>query len=96
MLTAHSNSDPKEVSGARVGYFTASTLISRLCPSGFHLFRSMVNSLNNLSFGNDEEVKCHLKNFFSNKPASFYENEIMKLTEWWNKVIENEGNYVID
>ena len=47
-------------------------------------FRSMENSLKILSFVNNEEVKNHLKSFFSIKPASFYKKGIMKLTERWN------------
>ena len=64
--------------------------------SDFHLFRFMENSLKNLSFENDKEVKSHIKNFFSSKLASFDKNKIMKLTEWWNKKIAIEGNYIID
>ena len=56
----------------------------------------MRNSVKSLSFKNDKEGKSHLKSFFSSKPASFSKTGIMKLTEWWNKVIGNYGKYAID
>lgn len=67
-----------------------------LAPSDFHLFRSLQNSLRGITFDSDEAVNQHLVQFFANKDRSFYERGIMKLTERWQKVIEQNGKYIID
>ena len=38
----------------------------------------------------------HLVQFFADKDRSFYERGIMKLTERWQKVIEQNWQYIID
>jgi len=67
-----------------------------LVPSDFHLFRSLQNSLRGKTFDSDEAVNRHLVQFFADKDRSFYEQGIMKLTERWQKVIEQNGQYIID
>jgi len=67
-----------------------------LAPSDFHLFRSLQNSLRGKTFDSDEAVNRHLVQFFADKDRSFYEQGIMKLTERWQKVIEQNGQYIID
>lgn len=67
-----------------------------LAPSDFHLFRSLQNSLRGITLNSDEAVNQHLVQFFANKDRSFYERGIMKLTERWQKVIEQNGKYIID
>ena len=79
-LTARINSDQKEFIGTGGDVLRHSYYSADFDSLFFHLFRSMENSVKNLSFGNDEEVKSHLKKFFSYKHASFYKNGIIKLT----------------
>ena len=67
-----------------------------LAPSDYHLFRSLQNSLNGKSFANDEAVKSHLDQFFADKDQKFYERGILNLPERWQKVIEQNGKYIID
>jgi histone-lysine N-methyltransferase SETMAR len=67
-----------------------------LAPSDYHLFRSLQNSLNGKTFTNDDDLKSHLVQFFADKDQKFYERGIMKLQERWQKVIEQNGKYVID
>ena len=67
-----------------------------LAPSDFHLFRSLQNSLREISFTSDEAVHQHLVQFFAGKDKSFYERGIMKLPERWRKVIDQNGQYIID
>ena len=43
-----------------------------------------------------EAVKNELIQFFAFKNQTFYENRIIKLTERWQKVIEQNGQYIID
>ena len=67
-----------------------------LAQSDYYLFRSLQNSLNGKTFNDDEAVKSHLIQFFVDKDQKFYEREIIKLPERWQKVIEKNGKYIID
>ena len=67
-----------------------------LAPSDYHLFRSLQNHLNGKTFDSNEAVKNELIQFFASKNQTFYESGIMKLTERWQKVIEQNGQYIID
>ena len=65
-------------------------------PSEYYLFRSSQNSLKGKTFNDDEAVKSHLVQFFAYKDQKFYERGNMKLPEIWQKVIEQNGKYIID
>lgn len=67
-----------------------------LAPSDYHLFRSLQNFLNERKFQDDNEVKTELEQFFALKNKDFYEKGIMILPEKWQKVIDNNGHYIID
>ena len=67
-----------------------------LVPSDYHLFRSIQNHLNGKIFDSNEAVKKKLIQFFASKNQTFYESGIMKLTERWQKVIEQNGQYIIN
>ena len=60
------------------------------------MFRSLQNHLNDKTFDSNEAVKNELIQFFSSKNQTFYESGIMKLIERWQKVIEQNGQYIID
>ena len=64
--------------------------------SDYHLFRSLKKHLNGKTFDSNEAVKNELIQFFASKNQTFYESGIMKLTERWQKVIEKNGQYMID
>ena len=59
-------------------------------PLDFHLFRSLQNSLNGKHFNSLEDCKRHLE-FFAQKDKKFWEDVIMKLSEKWQKVVEQKG-----
>ena len=65
-------------------------------PSDYHLFHSLQNYLNGKTFDSDEDVKNELIQCFASENQSFYESGIMKLSERWQKVIEQNGQYIID
>lgn len=67
-----------------------------LAPSDYHLFRSLQNSLNNKSFSSLDVLKNHLEDFFAEKSQDFYKRGIMKLVDRWQKVIEQNGTYIVD
>ena len=52
-----------------------------LAPSDYHLFRSLEHHLNGKAFHLNEAVKNELFQFFASKNQTFYESQIMKLTE---------------
>ena len=66
-----------------------------LALSDYYLFRSLQNDLNGKTFDSNEAVKNELIQFFASKNQTFYESGIMKLTERWQKVIEQNGQYII-
>ncbi|GFT09067.1 histone-lysine N-methyltransferase SETMAR [Trichonephila clavipes] len=66
-----------------------------LAPSDYFLFRSLQNSLNGKNFNNDDDVKLYLIQFFANKNQKFYERGIMMLPERWQKVIDQNGQYIM-
>ena len=67
-----------------------------LAPSDYYLFRSLQNSLNGKTFNDNEAVKSHLVQFFADKDRNFYERGIIKLPERLQKVIKQNGKYIID
>ena len=67
-----------------------------LAPSDYHLYRSLQNHLNGKIFDSNEAFKNELIHFFASKNQTFYESGIMKLTERWQKVIEHNGQSIID
>ena len=67
-----------------------------LAPSDYHLFRSLENNLNGKTFDSNEDVKNELIQFFASKNQTFYESGIMKLTERWHKVIEQNSQCIIN
>ncbi|KOX80262.1 hypothetical protein WN51_08439 [Melipona quadrifasciata] len=54
----------------------------------------MQNSLNGKIFNDADDVKSHLIQFFAGKNQKFY--GIMTLPERWQKVIDKNGQYLIE
>ena len=67
-----------------------------LVSSDYHLFRSLQNTSNGKTLDSNEAVKNELIQFFGSKNQTFYESGNMKLTERWQKVSEQNGQYIID
>jgi len=65
-------------------------------PSDYHLFRALQNFLDYKKLANRDVTEKYLAKFFDNKPQNFYNDGIMKLSEKWQKVIDNNGHYVFD
>ena len=64
-------------------------------PSDFHLFWSLQNSLNGKNFNSLESRKRHLEQFLAQKDKKLWEDGIMKLSGKWQKVVEQNGEYVV-
>jgi [histone H3]-lysine36 N-dimethyltransferase SETMAR len=69
---------------------------SDLAPSDYHLFRSMYHYLLGKNFNQTDEVKSGPEEYFASKPRSFYNNGIKNLVNRWKKVVESDGNYILD
>lgn len=66
-----------------------------LAPSDYYLFRSMEQSLRDKKFDSVQEVEKFLNSYFASKPESFYKKGIEKLPGRWQRVIDNEGDYIL-
>ena len=66
-----------------------------MAPSDFYLFWSLQNSLNGKDFNSQEDCKRHLEKFFAQKDEKFWEDGIMKLPERWQKVVEQNGEHIV-
>ena len=65
-------------------------------PTDHHLFCSLQNFLNGETFNSEEKVCQAVENFFQSKPTTFYKEGIDKLPERWEKVIRNNGEYIMN
>nr|APL98298.1 putative DD34D transposase [Bactrocera tryoni] len=66
-----------------------------LAPSDYYLFRSLQNFLDGRTFTSNQDVKNHLDQFFACKDQKFYERGINLLPERWQKVLDQNGEYII-
>ena len=67
-----------------------------LAPSDYHLFRSLKNSLNGVKLASKEVCENHLVQFFAQKSQKFSSVGIMILPDKWQKIIDQNGTYIID
>lgn len=67
-----------------------------LAPTDFHLFRSLSNHMKGITFQNEDDLKMWITNFFKSKSSNFWNKGFDKLVERWEKVLNNDGNYVIE
>ena len=66
-----------------------------LAPSDYYLVRALKNSLDGKKLADRDAAETHLGKFFNNKPQKFYTDGIMNLPEKWQKVINDDGPYVL-
>ena len=64
-------------------------------PSDFHLFLSLQNLLIAKNFNSLKDCRKHLEQFFAQKEKKFCEDRIMKLPEKWQKIVEQNGECVV-
>lgn len=67
-----------------------------LAPSDFHLFRSMQHALDGQHFKSHDEIKLWVAHFCDSQPEEFYRRGIHSLRSRWTKVIEGDGEYLLD
>ena len=66
-----------------------------IAPLDFYLFWSLQKFLNGKNFNSLEDCKRYLEQFFAQKDKKFWEDEIMKLPEKWQKIVEQNCEYVV-
>jgi hypothetical protein len=66
-----------------------------LAPSDYHLFRSLSDNLQGVSFNNDAELQNWLDEFFTAKPADFFKRWTESLPERREAVVNKGGAYII-
>jgi histone-lysine N-methyltransferase SETMAR len=62
-------------------------------PSDYGLFRSMEHFLRGRRFESFDEVEEACQEFFDSKPADWYFEQIRKLAERWQKIVDGDGLY---
>ncbi|EFN79708.1 Histone-lysine N-methyltransferase SETMAR, partial [Harpegnathos saltator] len=62
-------------------------------PSDYHLFRSMAHALADEFFNSYENVEKWISDWIASKDEPFFPRGIRLLTERWEKVIANDGQY---
>ena len=67
-----------------------------LAPSDYHLFRALSNFLREKSFDDLEDLDFAIRNFFLSKYPEFYAKGIIELPERWSKVVDTDGEYIVD
>ena len=67
-----------------------------MAPSDYYMLRSIEHSLHGKNFVNLKDILNQLNDLFAPKPEGFYRTGIEKLPGRWQKVLENNGHYVID
>ena len=67
-----------------------------VAPSDYILFRSLKNSLNSVKLASKEACENHFVQFFADKSQKFYSDGIMILPEKSQKVIDQNGTYIIN
>ena len=67
-----------------------------LAPSDFPLFRSLQKFLDGENFSGREDIKPILLQYFAQKGQTIFEQGILNLPKKWEKVIQKNGQYIID
>lgn len=67
-----------------------------IAPSDYYLFRSLQNYLTGKKFTSFEAVSKAVAEYFVSKDEDFYARGIDKLPERWQRVVTNNGNYIIE
>jgi histone-lysine N-methyltransferase SETMAR len=64
-----------------------------VAPSDYGLFRSMQHFMQGRRFESFDEVEEACQEFFDSKPKEWYFDQIRKLADRWQKVVDNDGLY---
>lgn len=65
-------------------------------PTDFHLFRSLQHFLSDNKFEILDAIQNAISSYFAQKPIDFYQSGIENLHTRWQKVVDNESDYIND
>jgi histone-lysine N-methyltransferase SETMAR len=65
-----------------------------LARSDFHLFEPLKNAPRGRQFADDDDVKEAVNDWLLNQPTIFFSSGIKKLTNRWDKCIQNKEDYI--
>jgi len=65
-------------------------------PSDYYLLRSLQQHLADTHFVRFEEIRKCIDDFIASKPVSFYRQEIRKIPEKWQKIVDANGEFLAD
>src|SRR5690349_11497107 len=66
---------------------------SDVAPSDYGLFRSLQHFIKGRRFESFDQVEEACQEFFHSKPKEWYFDQIRKLADRWQKVVDNDGLY---
>ena len=68
---------------------------SDLPPSDYHLFTAFRSAIGDTEFENEDDMKSFFDNFIVSMPRDFWMKGIKTLPQRRQKVIDNEGDYLL-
>lgn len=67
-----------------------------ISPTNFHLYRSLQQFLNDKTFENFDDIQNDISSYFAKMSVDFYRNAIEDLQSRWQRIIDSEGDYIIE
>ena len=64
-----------------------------VAPSDYGLFRPMQHFMKGRRFKSPDEVEEACQEFFDSKPKKWYSDQIRKLADHWQKIVDNDRLY---
>jgi histone-lysine N-methyltransferase SETMAR len=86
----------RKITQFRWKVFAHSPYSPDLAPSDYYFFRSLRNHLCDKQYEGLDEIQSNLTAFFESRAANLYRGGIDQLPTRWTKVVENDGNYIVD
>ncbi|VDP07317.1 unnamed protein product [Heligmosomoides polygyrus] len=65
-------------------------------PSDFHLFRALKQHLRDRCFNDQTELESEMEHFFESQLTSLWKEGFRDLAVRWHKVVDVNGNYIVD
>ena len=66
-----------------------------LTPSDFYVFRLLKKHLRGKQFGDMDNLKATVEEFFNTQKPSFFQSAFHELLMRWKKCVETKGSYVV-
>ena len=67
-----------------------------IAPSDYYLSRVLKHHLQEKSFDDQDQLENEIDQFFTSRPRQFWATGIERLPERWGRVVDSDGDYIID